>query len=236
MLVSALALVAGLPPILQPQEYHAFADTRSWQLMPNWVDVLSNTAFILAGLMGLRHAEKAPFPQQASLNLFALGLVLTGLGSAFYHWAPNDQTLVWDRLPMAVAFAGAVGAIAAQHVQVSAALRWQNAWLYLGLFSVALWAVTGDLRLYVITQVGGFLLGLLWMVAGTPSANTVKLPWGWVWVGYAAAKAAESGDAWLWHATNGLLAGHGLKHVLAAAGTIPLWLALSAAGREPAKN
>ena len=33
-----------------------------------------------------------------------LGIALTGFGSSYYHWDPNDRTLFWDRLPMALSF------------------------------------------------------------------------------------------------------------------------------------
>jgi hypothetical protein len=44
----------------------------------------------------------------AGLWCIALGLVLTAIGSAWYHRDPNNATLVWDRLPDAV-FAGVLG-------------------------------------------------------------------------------------------------------------------------------
>lgn len=219
--------LASHGPILQPQAYHAFADTRGLGTsIPNLIDVLSNLAFLMAGLVGLWLCPRAPHPQQGSLNLFSVGLVLTALGSAYYHWAPGDQTLLWDRLPMTITFAGALGAMAAQYLGPHAAMRWQNAWLYLGVISVALWAVGGDLRLYVVAQVGGFLIGLLWIVARPAHAKALALPWAWVWVGYTLAKLAESGDTTIWNLTGGVLAGHGLKHVFAALGTVPLWLTL----------
>jgi hypothetical protein len=89
---------------------YKFADSRGVGVLPNAIDVLSNLAFLIAGAFGLRLASRAPLPQQASLHLFAMGLVLTALGSAYYHWAPTDKTLLWDRLPMTLAFAGAIGA------------------------------------------------------------------------------------------------------------------------------
>ena len=40
----------------------------------------------------------------ATVVLF-LGFFLTGIGSSYYHWDPNDGTLFWDRLPMTLSFA-----------------------------------------------------------------------------------------------------------------------------------
>lgn len=108
-----LALVAMLAPIAQPQDYHRFADTRILALgrmvLPNAADVLTSLAFVAVGVAGLVCHGRAPPLQRLPLGLLAAGLVLTGLGSAGYHLAPNDATLVWDRLPMALTFAGALG-------------------------------------------------------------------------------------------------------------------------------
>ena len=40
--------------------------------------------------------------------MFFLGLFLTGFGSGYYHWEPTNDTLVLDRLPMTILFAGVV--------------------------------------------------------------------------------------------------------------------------------
>ena len=31
-------------------------------------------------------------------------IFLTGFGSSYYQWNPNDNTLFWDRLPMTLCF------------------------------------------------------------------------------------------------------------------------------------
>lgn len=173
LLIALLVGMGLIGPVLQPQEYHNFADSRGVGVLPNAIDVLSNLAFLIAGAFGLRLASRAPLPQQASLHLFAMGLVLTALGSAYYHWAPTDKTLLWDRLPMTLAFAGAIGAMASQYLREEATFSWQNAWLYLGLVSVFLWDASGDLRLYLVTQVGG-LVGCWWAVCGCSRAGSPR--------------------------------------------------------------
>src|SRR5262249_41078618 len=39
-----------------------------------------------------------------AIAILFLGFLLTGFGSAYYHLDPDDSTLFWDRLPMAVSF------------------------------------------------------------------------------------------------------------------------------------
>lgn len=38
--------------------------------------------------------------------IFLIGLILTALGSTYYHLAPDNDRLLWDRLPIALACAG----------------------------------------------------------------------------------------------------------------------------------
>src|SRR4029079_12664114 len=98
-------------PILQPAHYHEFVDGAAWLGLPNAANVLSNIGFALVGLWGLwrigpaRHdpAIAAGWPGHV---LFLAGLVLVAFGSGFYHLAPDDGCLLWDRLPIALASAG----------------------------------------------------------------------------------------------------------------------------------
>ncbi len=238
LIVLLLVALAPLGPVAQQAAYHQFADARMFWGVPHALDVVSNAGFALVGLWGLSLSARLEAGLRSSLDLFFTGLVLTALGSAYYHWAPTDATLVWDRLPIVMSFAGALGAMAHQYLGVSARSRWTNAWLYLGVLSVGLWAASGDLRLYLVVQFGGFALGLLWLGAyairqrGRPHPAGPRLPWGVVWVAYALAKAAESLDVHIWRWSEGMLAGHMLKHLFAAAGVALLCGALSRASRS----
>src|SRR5438876_1494074 len=99
-----LAAWALMPAISQDQSYHRFADERQWLGVPNAAYVLSNLAFALVGSLGairLASRRRPRFSQatEAGLWCVALGLVGTATGSAWYHLAPSNASLVWDRLP-----------------------------------------------------------------------------------------------------------------------------------------
>src|SRR5215472_17342126 len=96
----SLTGLALLPKIPQDQAYHLFADQRTLIGIPNFWNVVSNIPFVAVGALGLARYRN----NIATIVLF-LGVFMTGIGSAYYHWAPSDGTLFWDRLPMTVAFA-----------------------------------------------------------------------------------------------------------------------------------
>ncbi|MGH7060975.1 MAG: hypothetical protein ACREFH_11345, partial [Stellaceae bacterium] len=94
MTAASLAGLLLLPAIPQDPAYHLFADARSLFGIPNFWNVVSNLPFIAVGAVGLARFRGNP----AEIVLFS-GFLLTGIGSSYYHWDPNDGTLFWDRLP-----------------------------------------------------------------------------------------------------------------------------------------
>jgi hypothetical protein len=222
-------LLFVVAPITQPQSYHRFADIRGihlagW-LIPNAANVLSNAGFLIFGLWGLSCIRRVNLAQRFPLSVFFTGLVLTSLGSGFYHWQPSDASLLWDRLPMAVAFAGAIGALSTERLGARQGLRWFNMWLCLSLLSLGLWAMAGDLRLYVLAQFGGLLIMVLWLLLPAAPIHA-RLPWMWLLVGYLAAKCFELGDWVVWSISSHTFAGHALKHIAAACAIVPMILKL----------
>ncbi|MGB8249933.1 MAG: hypothetical protein WCF02_06420, partial [Azonexus sp.] len=121
----AVAAALLLPAVRQPLEYHDFADQRHAHGIDNFLDVVSNAGFLVFGVIGLfiigkgracfeRPAERWPY------IIFFAGLVLTAAGSGYYHLAPNNETLFWDRLPMTIAFMGLVAAQIVDRISVRA--------------------------------------------------------------------------------------------------------------------
>ncbi len=128
ILIGAAVLTAPLlffllvPPFGQDPSYHRFADTRHFLQTPNFLNVLSNTAFVAVGCYGLvllvaRNSYTTIPPGSRITALFFLGLTLTGFGSGYYHLAPDNATLTWDRLPMTIAFTALTVAVLSEHVR-----------------------------------------------------------------------------------------------------------------------
>lgn len=146
MIVSLLALLP-LPPLLQNQTYHQFADQREVFGIPNFWNVVSNLPFIAIGIAGLLR-----FHRDATTLVLFTGLFLTGFGSSYYHLNPNDSTLFWDRLPMTLCFAAILAAAVEERLDAKAGAMLLRPLVAIGIFSLLLWRWTDDLRLYAWAQ------------------------------------------------------------------------------------
>jgi hypothetical protein len=210
MAASLAALLLLAPPIPQDQGYHQFADQRSLLGIPNFWNVVSNLPFIAIGAAGLwRHRD-----DPATVVLFA-GIFLTGLGSSYYHWNPNDGTLFWDRLPMTLGFVAILCGVIAERIDATAGrvLLWPL--LVLGVFSLLLWRWTDDLRLYAWVQFFPCLaLPVLFLLFAPKYIGTFY----WIVAAalYALAKLLEHYDVAIYSFGHGL-SGHTLKHFAAGA-------------------
>jgi hypothetical protein len=151
--------------------------------------------------------------------LFFSGILLTAFGSGYYHLAPADLPLVWDRLPMTIGFAGLFAIVVGEFVSLKAARRLLWPMFAAGLASVAYWASTeargvGDLRPYAIIQFLPMVLAVV-ILATYRGANVLRgYFWGMI-ACYVLAKFAEFRDAGIF-AAGGIVSGHSLKHLLAA--------------------
>ena len=211
--VTATSLVGLLllPPISQDQSYHDFADQRTLLGIPNFWNVVSNIPFIAIGAVGLRQFGRHP----ATILLF-LGIFLTGFGSSYYHLEPNDQTLFWDRLPMAISFMSILAITIEEHVdrRAGAILLWPL--IAIGIASLLVWRWTGDLRLYAWVQFFPCLaLPLIFLLFAPKFSGTIY--WLIAALLYALAKLFEFYDGAIYSATGSILSGHTLKHLAAAA-------------------
>lgn len=213
-----------LPPLRQPQEYHQFADQRNWLGIPNFLNVISNGGFLIVGIMGLaflrrRHTAGADLGfverrERIPYIVFFLGVFFTCFGSAFYHWQPNDSTLVWDRLPMTLVFMSLLAATICDRISLRAGLWLLGPLILAGVGSVEYWRWRGNLWPYAAVQYFSLpLLGL--MMPLFPSRYTRSGDLLWVAALYALAKVFEALDASIFAATR-FISGHTLKHLIAA--------------------
>lgn len=220
-------LLEWVHPLGQAGAYHEFANARTWLGIPNAADVLSNVPIFLAGvaiLAKIRMAREPVADRSSGLLVAGIGLMLTGIGSAYYHYAPSDATLIWDRLPLAVVFAGVL-LTAWACADVAPPTHTDTVLFVLAsLGSVAFWVYLGSLWPYAILQFGG-LAALLWLAATNRLAGAKA--WWLLILLYGLAKVFELLDRQVWALTHEFVSGHTIKHLMSAgAGFCLLWVAV----------
>lgn len=218
----AIALVlALLPPFPQPQEYHRFADARSFFGVPHFLDVASNLAFLavaVSGLFTLRSASFADGRERRFWGLFFLALTATSFGSAWYHLAPDDVRLLWDRLPINVCFAALLSAVIAERIGMRAGLVLLPLLLATGAGMTGYWLWSETRGIGNVLSYFGFqlyaLLAILLLMRFPPRYTHGEYLYR-VMLLYGAALAAELLDRHI-YALGGVVSGHTLKHLIAA--------------------
>jgi hypothetical protein len=174
--------------------------------------------------MGIILFEKYPheFRKLRSAYLtFFVGMGLVALGSGYYHLDPSNETLVWDRLPMTVAFMAFCSIIAGERLSVQLGVSSLWPLVFLGFLSVFYWDYTeglgrGDLRPYAVVQfLPGILIPMILLMFESRFSDNRYY---WAMLGcYAFAKVTEAMDQQIFELL-GQFSGHSLKHLLAALG------------------
>ena len=132
------------------------------------------------------------------------------MGSAYYHLAPDDASLAWDRLPIAVAFMCLLCAVITERLRVAPGWTLLAALALVGAASVVYWRAFDDLRPYALAQFGSFA-AIVFLCAWFPS----QYRQGWVILGVAAlygvAKVCELYDRKIYELTGHSVSGHTLN-------------------------
>jgi hypothetical protein len=241
-----LVIVAALAfsPLPQDPTYHSFADGRTAFGIPNFANVASNLGFLIFGVLGIRLVmgsggknlfevpkEKLPYA------VFFIGVSLVAFGSAYYHVIPTNETLVWDRLPMTVAFMALFAAFIMDRIHFRIGLVVMLPLLLLvGAGSVVYWSWTeamgaGDLRPYFLVQfLPIFAIPLICLLfrGRYTSGKSVALMFLW----YGLAKLFETFDSDIFLITGNTISGHSIKHLFAALVVYEALVMLQWAGRD----
>lgn len=218
LIVSAVLSISTLffiSPIEQNTAYHHFCDSKTIFNIPNFWNVVSNLPFLMIGLVGMYKSFKFP-KLKIQYLFFFLGIGLVSLGSGYYHWNPNNDTLVWDRLPMTIAFMSLFSIIVSEFIDEKKGRKALIPVLLIGFFSVVYWQVFNDLRIYALVQFYPLVAIPIILLLFKPKYNLTIGYW-ILFVAYLIAKIFEHFD----HEINTLLngvSGHPLKHFVSALG------------------
>ncbi len=204
--LAAAAFFIFVPRIPQDEAYHQFADGRAIAGVPNFWNVVSNLPFAVVGILGLRKLHGL------TNRVLFTGVLLTCFGSAYYHWAPSDARLVWDRLPMTVIFMSFLTCIITEKKDTRSTVNILALLLVLGVGSVVWWGVTNDLRPYAAIKFGPILLLLPFLWSSSERAYL------WALLGlFGLAQVAELSDPAIYSLIP--LSGHTAKHFIASGAT-----------------
>ncbi len=216
----------GRGPIAQDVSYHLFADTREIWNIRNFWNVVSSIPFVIVGYLGLnklKHSGKLNILGEMTFAYILLffGTFLVGFGSGYYHLAPDNQTLVWDRLPMTIAFMALFSIIISEFIAVRSGKALLLPLILVGIFSVVYWHFSeirgeGDLRLYVLVQFYPMLAIPVILTCFRSTFTHIQAYW-WLLLAYIVAKLFEHFDSEIYNVL-GFISGHSLKHIFAALG------------------
>lgn len=225
-----------LPPVAQSHGYHDFSDKRQLLGIPNFMNVVSNVAILFSGIAGLNFLRQvsgqisgrdgqhpqAVFQTAGEIwpyRIFFLSIVATALGSAYYHWHPDNATLLWDRMSIAIAVTALLAAVLTERVNSKTGVFLLPLLVLMGTISVIYWywseqQGTGNLNFYIVIQFYSLLLIIILSLMlptnythGNMTLQAIGL--------YALAKVAETFDRQL-YALGEIVSGHTLKHLIAA--------------------
>jgi len=198
-----------------------FTDDRTFFSIANFFDVISNFAFLVIGLIGFVFAWKHKQSTAAwAWIIFFLGVAFVSIGSAYYHLAPDNDRLVWDRLPMTIGFMALFIALLAEYVNEKIE-KFLIPAILIGFSSVIYWAFVNDLRFYAWIQVIPLLcIPVVMLLFNSKYSHQRYLIFALLF--YIAAKFTETFDSDIYSIIG--LSGHTIKHLLASLGPLYIYL------------
>ncbi|KAL9297924.1 hypothetical protein ACSQ67_023820 [Phaseolus vulgaris] len=261
-----LVLMIVTPAIHQSQDYHNFADHRKFFGIPNALNVISNFPFLVIGLVGLVLCHRGNY---FSLSLqgeiwgwtcFYVGVAAVAVGSSYYHLKPDDARLVWDRLPMTVAFTSIIAIFIIERIDewkgtvsiiplllagIISIVYWRQAYclfnssecqkLSFVIFDVIIPLFDFYLRFFDDLRPYALVqfvpcIAIPLMAILLPPMYTHSTYWLWAAGSYLLAKVLEATDEVVYEWTHHIVSGHTLKHLAAA--MVPVFLTFMLAKRS----
>ncbi len=227
--IGTVFTVYSLDEIPEKPEWFLYADHRLLMGIANFGDVVSNILFMIFGALGIKfilslEVKNSTFEftwERAAPATFFLGVFLTGLGSGWYHLDPTSTRLVWDRLPMTIAFMGIICMLTSDHIHPRGGFKILAPLIILGMGSVIWWYWTeingqGDLRPYALVQFFP-MLGIPFVLLIYRGRYTHSEGYWGILICYAIAKIFELYDHEVFQ-TLACISGHSIKHMVAAIG------------------
>jgi len=217
IIIAIVWIFIFVEPVIQSEEYHHFSDTTTFLGISNFWNVVSNIPFLIVGLLALINLKAMIDANFMYVIMFA-GIVLISFGSAYYHLEPNNDTLVWDRLPMTIVFMSLFSIVISEFISKKTGKILFAPLILVGFLSIAYWVFSssGDLRLYILVQFYPMIAIPVILICFKSEYNSVSAYW-ILFLFYVIAKLLEYFDGEIYEALV-YMSGHSLKHFAAAIG------------------
>ena len=232
IIVTLLAMIGMLfiSPIPQDINYHNFADNRGIFHVSNFWNVVSNVPYFLIGIYAfykllILKSLKILDEIKLAYILFFVGVTLVAFGSGYYHLDPSNETLLWDRLPMTIAFMALFSFVVSEFFSIKLGKIFLFPLLFIGMGSVLYWYIlelnnAGDLRAYALVQFLPMIIMPVLFLFFRASFTLISGYW-YLLLCYLIAKVFEQFDVQIYNFL-GVISGHSLKHMISALGVFVL--------------
>ncbi|KAA8521276.1 hypothetical protein F0562_011978 [Nyssa sinensis] len=141
--ITWLFLMLATPKISHSPSYHLFADMRNFLGVPSTLNVITNFPFLIVGVLGFVLCLQGNFfvislrRETWGWAIFYAGITAMAFGSAYYHLKPDDSKVIWDTLPMMIAYSAVFSSLTVERVGARIGLTCLFALLLLAVISTA---------------------------------------------------------------------------------------------------
>ncbi|XP_061374851.1 uncharacterized protein LOC133317067 [Gastrolobium bilobum] len=234
-LLCCMCFLLFTPRIPRSPKHHQFVDMRNLFGVPNTLNVMTNLPFLVVGVLGFVLALEGGFFNISSQGevwgwvLFYAGIAGVAFGSAYYHLKPDDHRVLWDTLPMMVAFSSLLSSLVAERLGQRIGLCCMFALIVAALLCVVYERIYNDIRLSMVFQL--ILPLAIPVIASVYRSKYTHSRYWFLSTGiYLLAKFEGVTDRKLYHVNNYIISGHSLEHLCLA--LIPILLSVMLIYRE----
>lgn len=213
-----LFLMLATPKIPHSPNHHLYADMRNFLGVPNTWNVITNFPFLIVGVLGFVLSLQGKFfaiclrGEVCGWVLFYAGITAVAFGSAYYHLKPDDNRLMWDSLPMMIAYSSVFSSIIVERVGMRIGLTCLLGLLLFALFSTVYERTCDDLRLCMMFQLIP-CVAIPGIAFRYPPKYTHSRYWLWAAGIHLLSKFEAVADRKIYHANHYIISGHSLEHL-----------------------
>ncbi|CAN6865544.1 unnamed protein product [Brassica oleracea] len=201
--------------------HHVFADKRNFMGVPNTLNVMTNFPFLIIGVLGFVLCLGGSFFNISlkgeiwGWTLFYASISSLAFGSAYYHLKPDDNRIVWDTLPILIAYSSLFSSFLVERAGERVGLSCLVLLLFISVLSVAYARVFNDLRLCLTFQLIP-CLAIPVMTVLLPPKYTHSRFWLLATAAHAVSKIEGLADSKIYNFNGYTISGHSLGHLCSA--------------------